>query len=140
MTHQFRSIKEVVDYHLQGLTRDAALQIPIKRESIVHPREPSPTYSGNDSDDSIIMVDSLRRSPAKNEGGSNQTNTRPEKRQICWVEIPPRPKRKRVSSELVKSEPLSPDSTIQVIAAAPAVKEEPDQEMANTLAVIRNVS
>ena len=100
-------------------------------------RKPSP-ISVQDDDDDVIIADPLRHSPGKRKGGSDQPSPWPKKRQMFWVEVPPRSK--RVPSISVKLEPLSPDDTIQVIATTPAVKEEPDQEIANALAVITNVS
>ena len=58
---------------------------------------------------------------------------------MFWVEVPPRPKKKRVSSTPVKAEQLAPEGAIRAVTA-PAVKEEPDQKTVNALAVIRNVS
>lgn len=40
----------------------------------------------------------------------------------------------------VKAEEPTPESTTQATATVAAVKEEPDQEMADALAVISNVS
>jgi hypothetical protein len=85
------------------------------------------------------MVDSPRQSPGKRKDGSSQPSP-PKKRQTFWVEVPPRPKRRKIPSAPVKLEPSSPDNTIQAIATTPAVKEEPDHEMTNALAVIKNVN
>ena len=99
-------------------------------------RKPSPAHSQDDDD--VIIVDFVQRSPGKRKGGSDQSSSRPTKRQMCWVEIPPRPKRAPPAS--VKLEPLSPDDATQVIVPTPVVKGEPDEEISSALAVIRNVS
>ena len=98
-------------------------------------QEPSPAHPQDDDDD-MIMVDSVPQSPGKRKGEGDGSSPRPAKRQSFWVQVPPRPKRTLPDS--VKSELQSPDDTIQ--APAPAVKEDPDQEMSAALAVIRNVS
>jgi len=99
-------------------------------------REPSPTYP---DDDDVIIVDPPRQSPSKRKAGRDQPSPRPTKRQSFWVEVPPYPKRKGVPAAPAKQE-LSTPEDVAVPATAPGVKEEPDQEMTNALAVIRKVS
>jgi len=84
------------------------------------------------------MVDPPQQLPDKRKR-ENQPSPRPTKRQTFWVEIPSRPKRKGILSTPVKHEPSTPEDAI-VLDTVPRVKEEPDQEMVNALAVIRNVS
>lgn len=103
-------------------------------------QEPSPPHSQNDDDDDdVIIVDPPQQQSGKRKFGDDQPSPRPPKRQPFWVEVPPRSKKKRVSSVLVKTEESTPEVAIQVTLTAPAVKEEPDQEVANALAVVRNV-
>ena len=102
-------------------------------------REPGPTHPQNDDDD-VIIVDSPHQSLGKRKGGGDQPSLRPTKRKTFWVEVPPLPKWRRVLSTLVvPGSESNPNGTSQVIATAPTVKEEPDQEIANALAVVRNV-
>jgi len=105
-------------------------------------QEPSPPHSQNgddDDDDDVIIVDPPQQPSGKRKVGDDQPSPRPPKRQPFWVEVPPRSKRKRVSSAPVKTEESTPEVAIQVTLTAPAVKEEPDQEVANALAAVRNV-
>ena len=90
----------------------------------------------------MIVVDSPQRQSGKHKVGHDQPSLRPPKRQAFWVEVPPRPKKKkRVSSVPVKAEELAPEGAIRVtVSTTPVVKKEPDQEMADALAVISNVS
>lgn len=83
-----------------------------------------------------MIMDWARRSPNKRKSEGDQPSPRAVKRQSFWVEIPPRPK--KVAPVSVKSEPPAPDD-IQPITTAPVVKEEPDEELANALAAIRDV-
>jgi len=99
-------------------------------------REPSSTYP---DDDDVIIVDPPQQSPGKRKAGRDQPSPPPTKRQSFWVEVPPHPKRKGVPSAPVKQEPSTPED-VAGLATIPGVKEEPDQEMANALAVIRKVS
>lgn len=102
-------------------------------------QEPSPPHSQNDDDDDdVIIVDPPQQQSGKRKFGDDQPSPRPPKRQPFWVEVPPRSK-KRVSSAPVKTEESTPEVAIQVTLTAPAVKEESDQEVANALAVVRNV-
>ena len=101
------------------------------------PPQQEPSQIHPDEDD-VIMVDPPQQSPDKRKAGRDQPSPRPTKRQTFWVEVPPHPKRKMVPSAPVKQEPSTPEDTIMP-ATASGVKEEPDQEMANALAVIRNV-
>ena len=100
-------------------------------------REPSLTRLQDDDDD-VVMVNPVRSSPGKRKGEDNQSNPRPAKRPTFWVAVPPR--RKRALSASVKREQSSPEAAIEVEDATVVPKQEPDQELANALAVIRNVS
>ena len=81
----------------------------------------------------MITVGPSQQSQAKRKGGIYQPNPRPSKKlQMCWVEIPPRKKHPAPA----RSKPPSTDEA----TTAPVVKDEPDQEMINALAVIGNVS
>ena len=66
----------------------------------------------------------------KRKGGTDQSNPRPKKRQVFWVEVPP----------MRRPKPPSTNRIIRVEAAVPVIRQESDQEMANALAAIRNVS
>ena len=111
--------------------------IPAKGSTAQPEPEPSLNHPQNDDDD-VIIVDSVQRSPGKRKGEGDQSNPRPTKRQIFWVEVPPR--RKRVPSVSVKWEPSSPEVAVKPEGAASTVKQEPNQEVSNALSVIRNVS
>ena len=102
-------------------------------------QQPSPPHSQSDDDD-MIIVDSPQQPLGKHKVGDGQPNPRPLKRQSFWVEVPHRPKKKRVSSAPMKTEESTSGVAIQVTDTVPAVKEEFDQEMVNMLAVIRSVS
>jgi len=102
-------------------------------------QQPSPPRSQSDDDD-VIIVDLPQQPLGKRKVGDGQPNPRPPKRQSFWVEVPHRPKKKKVLSAPMKGEESTPEVAIQVADTVPAVKEEFDQEMANALAVIRSVS
>ena len=119
----------VVDRRLQELVLDVILSDAISTESIAQPQ--------NDDDD-VIIVDPPRCSPGKRKVEEGQQNPRPRKRQIFWVEVPPHPKRKPLPAS-VKVEESTPEVTMQATGTIPVVKEEPDQEMNDALAVLRNV-
>ena len=113
--------------------------VPAKESTTQPQREPSLNHPQNDGDD-VVMVDSIRQSPGKRKRESDQSDPRPEKRQTFWVEVPPR--RKKVLSVSVKREQSSPEVVIEAEDATSTLtpKQEPDQELANTLALIKNVS
>jgi len=99
-------------------------------------REPSLAHPQSDDDD-VIMVDSVQQTRGKRKNDGDQPNPRPAKRQSFWVEVPPRHKTLSVS---VKVEPSNPEVTIEAEGTTPTPKQEPDQELTDALAVIRNVS
>ena len=141
MTHLHQLTREkVVDFRLQELISDVFLSVPISRASTVQPQhEPGSLHSQNDDDDDVVIVDSPQQSPGKRKVGDDQSSPRPQKRQTFWVEISPRSKRKKVLSALVKAEESTPEVVMQVTATIPAIEEEPDQETADALTVMRNV-
>lgn len=97
------------------------------------------TAQPQSDDDDVIIVDPPRPSPGKRKIGENQQNPRPPKRQMFWVEVPPHPKRKpKVTSARV--EESASGSSMQATGTAPLVKEDPDQEMKEMLAAIKNAS
>ena len=89
----------------------------------------------------MIIVDLLQKSQGKRKGGVDQPSTQPRKKQAFWVEVPSPPKRsgKPMPVKLEHTDSES-DDDLQVAATTSAVKDEPDLEIVNALAVIRSVS
>ena len=81
------------------------------------------------------MVDLARQSLGKRKGEGDEPSPRPAKQQTFWVQVPPR--RKVLS---VKREASSPEVATEAEGATLALKQDSDQELANALAVTRNVS
>ena len=71
--------------------------------------EPGPS-DPRDGEDDVIKVDSVWQPPRKRKGEGDEPNPRPKKRQVFWVEVPPR--RKRALLAPAKRELSSPEAVV----------------------------
>ena len=93
-------------------------------------------------EDDVIMVDPPQQSLGKRkwEDSGDQPSPRPTKRQTLSVDVPPHLEDDWILSALGEHEPSTPEDIIMASTPDSGVEEEPDQEVVNALAVIRNVS